>query len=133
MVQQFGTPEEVYKTPANQFVAGFIGSPNMNFFAATATSAGLRLADGTEFGLPAARADLLGRAPGAALVLGVRPEHLLMLAPGEPGLRVTVSVVEPLGSDTLMYFDRDGTRYVARVAPETRGQAGRRGDARVRG
>jgi multiple sugar transport system ATP-binding protein len=124
VVQQFGTPEEVYKTPANQFVAGFIGSPTMNFFDAAATAEGLRLADGAEFVLPAARIELLRRAPSAALVLGVRPEHMFVLAPGEAGMRVTVSVVEPLGSDTLMYFDRDGTRFVARVSPETQVKPG---------
>ena len=124
VVQQFGTPEEVYKTPANQFVAGFIGSPTMNFFDASATAGGLRLSDGTEFALPAARIEVLRRTPGAALVLGVRPEHMFVVAPGEAGLRVTVSVVEPLGSDTLMYFDRDGTRYVARVSPETQVKPG---------
>ncbi|MDQ6639676.1 MAG: TOBE domain-containing protein, partial [Pseudomonadota bacterium] len=48
----------------------------------------------------------------------VRPEHLQALPADQPGLKVTVSVVEPLGSDTLLYFDRDGVRHVARVAPE---------------
>ena len=115
VVQQFGTPEEVYKTPANQFVAGFIGSPTMNFFDVNATATGLRLADGTEFAMPAAQR----RSGSGTLVLGVRPEHFSVLAPGDAGLRVTVSVVEPLGSDTLMYFDREGTRHVARVSPET--------------
>jgi len=124
VVQQFGTPEEVYKTPANQFVAGFIGSPTMNFFDATATPDGVTLADGSAFALPAARSDMLRGAPGADLVLGVRPEHMQVLAAGEPGMKVTVSVVEPLGSDTLMYFDRDGTRFVARVSPETQVRAG---------
>jgi len=124
VVQQFGTPEEVYKTPANQFVAGFIGSPTMNFFDATATAEGLRLADGAEFALPAARCEMLRRTPNAELLIGVRPEHMLVLPPGEAGMTVTVSVVEPLGSDTLMYFDRDGTRFVARVAPETQVRAG---------
>jgi len=119
VVQQFGTPEEVYKLPANQFVAGFIGSPTMNFFDATATPDGVRLADGSTFALPDARNELLRRSPDATLVLGVRPEHMQVLAPGEAGMMVTVSVVEPLGSDTLLYFDRDGTRFVARVSPET--------------
>ena len=53
VVQQFGTPEEVYKTPANQFVAGFIGSPAMNFFDAVVAADGLRLGDDATFALPA--------------------------------------------------------------------------------
>ncbi len=124
VVQQFGTPEEVYKTPANQFVAGFIGSPTMNFFDAAATADGLQLGDGTRFALPQERNELLRRTPHAELVIGVRPEHMQVLPAGESGMNVTVSVVEPLGSDTLMYFDRDDTRYVARVSPETRVKAG---------
>jgi multiple sugar transport system ATP-binding protein len=124
VVQQFGTPEQVYKTPANQFVAGFIGSPTMNFFDVTATADGLRLNDGAQFALPAARREMLRRTPKADLVIGVRPEHMQVLAAGEAGMKVTVGVVEPLGSDTLMYFDRDGARFVARVSPETQVKAG---------
>jgi multiple sugar transport system ATP-binding protein len=124
VVQQFGTPEDVYKTPANQFVAGFIGSPTMNFFDATVTEDGLRLTDGAMFALPASRRAVLGRAPNASVVLGVRPEHMHVLPAGEAGLAVKVSVVEPLGSDTLLYFDRDGTRFVARVSPEISVKAG---------
>jgi multiple sugar transport system ATP-binding protein len=120
VVQQVGTPAEVYGSPANQFVAGFIGSPTMNFFAAEAVAGAVRLRDGALFPLAPAQAEAVRRAPSASLVLGVRPEHLAVRAPGEPGLQATVSVVEPLGSDTLVYFDRDGTRHVARVSPETR-------------
>jgi len=112
-VQQFGTPDEVYKTPANQFVAGFIGSPTMNFFAAQAGDGVLQLDDGTEFNLPSQCRDASG-----AITLGVRPEHIRVLGQDAPGFKVHVSVVEPLGSDTLVYFDRAGTRFVARAAPD---------------
>ncbi|MDH6593330.1 multiple sugar transport system ATP-binding protein [Variovorax sp. TBS-050B] len=113
VVQQFGTPEEVYKSPANQFVAGFIGSPTMNFFEVRAEGTNLRMDDDTLFPMPARFAGARGPA-----VLGVRPEHMQVREAGAPGLRVQVSVVEPLGSDTLVYFDRAGKRHVARVAPE---------------
>ncbi len=126
VVQQFGTPEEVYKTPANQFVAGFIGSPTMNFFDVTLQGDALRLDDGTLIALAAAQVDAVRRAGASPLALGVRPEHMQVLAAGESGLQVTVSVVEPLGSDTLLYFDRDGVRRVARVSPETRVRPGDR-------
>jgi len=118
VIQQFGTPEEVYRSPANRFVAGFISSPTMNFFDATATADGLRLDDGAVFPLAPARRAVLGAARDPALVLGVRPEHMEIQAHDAPGLKVTVSVVEPLGSDTLMYFERGSTRHVARVSPE---------------
>jgi len=124
VVQQFGTPEEVYKTPVNQFVAGFIGSPTMNFFDVTAEGDTLVLDDGTRMPLAPAQRDALKRAAPGARVLGVRPEHMAVLPGGQPGLKVGVSVVEPLGSDTLLYFDRGGVRRVARVAPETQVQPG---------
>jgi multiple sugar transport system ATP-binding protein len=113
VVQQFGTPEEVYKSPANQFVASFIGSPTMNFFNVQAEGTNVRMDDGTLFPMPPPCVGVTGPA-----VLGVRPEHMQVLPADAPGLRVQVSVVEPLGSDTLVYFDRAGTRHVARVAPE---------------
>lgn len=118
VIQQIGTPEEVYKTPANQFVAGFIGSPTMNFFDVEANADRVRLKDGTYFGLPAASMTALRRANRLPAVLGVRPEHLQLRPSDQPGLKVTVSVVEPLGSDTLVYFNCDGKRHVARVQPE---------------
>jgi len=124
VVQQIGTPEQVYQRPSNRFVAGFIGSPTMNFFDAAVVSGGVRLHDGTTFALPP---PALAAAHGADVrnaVLGVRPEHLRVVAGDEPGLKVKVSVVEPLGSDTLLYFDSGGSRHVARVAPEFHVQLG---------
>ncbi len=122
VIQQVGTPQQVYNTPSNAFVAGFIGSPTMNFFAVQRTDGGLRLADGTVLPLPAARAATL--ADRQAVQLGVRPEHLRLQAAGPGAVPVKVGVVEPLGSDTLVYFDFDGRRLVARVAPEETPVAG---------
>ncbi len=124
VVQQFDTPEGVYKHPANQFVAGFIGSPAMNFFEATRTPSGVRLKGGTSFDFPVDRSAAVSTTADAAVVLGVRPEHMQIVPSGAPGLKVEVGVVEPLGSDTLVYFDRDETRYVARVSPDTHVQPG---------
>jgi multiple sugar transport system ATP-binding protein len=116
VIQQVGTPQEIYNRPANQFVAGFIGSPSMNFFSATRQAEGLRLSSGATLSLPGER--LAGLPVGAAVQLGVRPEHLGLARPGPGTLEVRISVVEPLGSDTLLYFDLDGVRHVARVAPD---------------
>ncbi|MBU2286030.1 MAG: ATP-binding cassette domain-containing protein, partial [Gammaproteobacteria bacterium] len=119
VVQQFGTPAEVYRHPANQFVAGFIGSPTMNFFDATLSGDALRLDDGAVLPLLPARIGSLRQRSTAKAVLGLRPEHLQVLPPGQPGgIQAKVSVVEPLGSDTLVYFERGAKRLVARVAPE---------------
>lgn len=122
VVQQVGTPQQVYNEPANAFVAGFIGSPTMNFFTAQRADGGLRLADGSVLPLPATRAALLGSRP--SVQLGVRPEHLALRPAGPGAVPVTVGVVEPLGSDTLVYFQFDGKRQVARVAPELTPTAG---------
>lgn len=123
-IQQVGTPQQVYNEPANQFVAAFIGSPSMNFFAGRLQGDALRLADGTTVPLPAARAERLREHGSSAVQIGVRPEHLTLMPPAGPGVPVRVSVVEPLGSDTLVYFEFDGTRHVARVAPEVTPHAG---------
>lgn len=125
-VQQVGTSEEVYNRPANQFVAGFIGSPSMNFFPVRLEGDGLRMAGGAHVPLDPERGQRLRTCTGKPLVLGVRPEHLVLRLAGGGGLNVTLSVVEPLGSDTLLYFELDGTRHVARVAPE---QTARPGDS----
>ena len=116
-IQQVGTPEQVYETPANRFVAGFIGSPAMNFFPVTLDGGGAALADGSRIDLP------VTGAAGPA-VLGLRPEAMVPAPDGAPGLRVTVTLVEPLGSDTLVHFRLGEADYVARVPPETRPRVG---------
>jgi multiple sugar transport system ATP-binding protein len=85
-VEQIGTPAELFDRPANIFVAGFIGSPAMNFLAGT----------------------LLGDAPG--VVIGVRPEHFEL---AETGLALTVALVEPMGSDTQITGTMGDTEIVA--------------------
>jgi ABC-type sugar transport system ATPase subunit len=96
-IEQIGTPEDVYDRPASTFVAGFIGAPPMNLLPATA--------------LPAA-----GR-PSNDLLLGVRPEHLVWHDGSAPLVEGTASVVEPLGSDTLVSLDVGGTAVIARLPP----------------
>ncbi len=114
VIQQVGTPEQVYGAPANQFVAGFIGSPSMNFFPVEVADGMAVLADGSRLSLP-----FPPSRPRA--VLGLRPEAML---PAAEGLRVRVSLVEPLGSDTLAHFRLGAETYVARVPPETRPMVG---------
>src|SRR5690606_16376118 len=74
-IEQVGTPDDVFSRPANQFVAGFIGSPPMNFLDATATEAGIQLADGTT--LPVDLARFEKPMPGRKLTLGIRAEDIV--------------------------------------------------------
>ncbi len=109
--QQIGSPDELYERPANLFVAGFIGSPAMNFFPATLTSTGLRLPFG-EVALAEAIRNVIARHPKADnVVVGVRPEHLGDAALLDESQRSTtltfqanVDLVESLGADKYVYF-----------------------------
>jgi lactose/L-arabinose transport system ATP-binding protein len=94
-IEQAGTPDELYADPDNLFVAGFIGSPRMNFLRAALTQGGIKLAAGptlTVSGLPAS---------GEVLV-GVRPEHFV-LEGTDAGVPITVDVVENLGGTRYLY------------------------------
>ncbi len=114
-IEQIGTPLELYDRPVNKFVAGFIGSPSMNFFDAVVAPARsgdttvIRIAE-TGFSLPS-RA---GVAEGQKVVFGIRPEHLYL---GEGGLKLLVSVVEPTGSETHV-ISRLGSQDVVAVFRE---------------
>ncbi|KAB1976711.1 ABC transporter ATP-binding protein [Streptomyces triticiradicis] len=121
VLQQVGTPKEVYERPANAFVGGFIGSPAMNQFTVPLAPEGVRFGD-TVVPLPREILDAAG--PHAReVVLGVRPEHLEVLPGGgrtEPtGLRIRVDVVEELGSDAYVYgtarFGEDTEPVILRV------------------
>jgi multiple sugar transport system ATP-binding protein len=110
-IEQAGTPLELYERPANLFVAGFLGSPRMNFMPAVlageeGASARLRLPDGS---VAEVAADVARTRVGAALTLGVRPEHLrLQLDPSAAGIGATVALVEYLGDVTLVHVRVDG-------------------------
>ena len=95
-VEQIGSPLELYDRPANQFVAGFIGSPAMNFLPGRVEPGGFRAEGGSVWPLPSGVAD------GRPAVYGVRPEHLQLSANGS-GVPLTVQVIEPTGSETQVY------------------------------
>jgi sn-glycerol 3-phosphate transport system ATP-binding protein len=103
VADQIGTPMDVYDKPASVFVAGFIGSPSMNFLAAKVATGG-RAVDVAGLGTAAVALEL-GRttsAPaGTAVALGIRPEHLLPAPDG--ALEFTIEMAEPLGADTLLH------------------------------
>jgi multiple sugar transport system ATP-binding protein len=123
-VQQYDAPEAVYERPANQFVAGFIGSPTMNFFPVELRGEKVVLThDGTAIGLNGSSQARLKGAGGKA-VLGIRPEHFAVAPDPSGALAVTVKLVEPLGSDTLVHFELAGASAIARVDPGLRPRVG---------
>jgi multiple sugar transport system ATP-binding protein len=107
VIEQIGSPMELYEHPGNKFVAGFIGSPRMNFInatleSATAQEAVVRLADGSRL---RCHVDASQAAPGANVTLGVRPEHLHLAASGDNTLAAKVTFVDLLGGTSYAYFD----------------------------
>ena len=122
-IQQYDTPETVYERPANQFVAGFIGSPAMNFFPVEWRDGRAILSRaGTAVPLDAETAGRLSQAGNA--VLGIRPEHFAVAPGAADGIAIDVKLVEPLGSDTLIHFDLAGGSAIARVDPALRPKVG---------
>jgi multiple sugar transport system ATP-binding protein len=115
-VEQVGSPLELYDNPANLFVAGFIGSPAMNFLRGRVNGAGVAVGEGVELPAPAsARArlsELRSEMSGRDVIVGVRPEHLAVAADGTPA---EVMLVEPTGADTQIFCKLAGTEVVAVV------------------
>lgn len=106
-IEQVGTPLELYHQPQTRFVAGFLGAPAMNFLPVTVDGATLHLPGGGRLTLKAPR-------QGAA-EMGVRPERIRLAAAGEAvSLRGSVSVIEPLGADTLVTVLCAGHKVVLR-------------------
>jgi multiple sugar transport system ATP-binding protein len=130
VIQQVGTPEELYQRPANLFVAGFIGSPSMNFLPATLEENRLRTPMG-DLPLPAdVHAKIQQAGAGRDLIMGIRPEHLkdaaLVDGQRDQGLTfsVVVDVLEWLGSEELAYFHVQGARASARELEELAADTG---------
>jgi multiple sugar transport system ATP-binding protein len=128
VAQQVGTPEELYERPANLFVAGFIGSPAMNFFPATPTAMGLKLPFG-EVPLEPSVHTVIEQHPN--VIVGLRPEHLAdaTLIDGYQRIRavtfeVKVDLVESLGADKYVYFTAAGSAAHAAQLDELAGLEG---------
>ncbi|MFC4242286.1 ABC transporter ATP-binding protein [Gryllotalpicola reticulitermitis] len=97
VLQQVGTPRELYAHPNNIFVAGFIGSPAMNLFAADVTEGGVK------FGTTVVPVDRATVGSATQVTIGVRPEDVVVNVGESAGLRVTVDLVEELGADGYLY------------------------------
>ncbi len=127
LLQQLDTPQHLYDQPANIFVAGFIGSPAMNFFSgqlATDGDSSLWVqGSGIKLRVPEDKTAALKSSAGREIVFGVRPEHIHSRAEvpdakdGKDGrsANVKVSVVEPLGSEVNTYLASEGQEFIARM------------------
>jgi multiple sugar transport system ATP-binding protein len=126
VVQQVGEPLELYNQPANKFVAGFIGSPAMNFATVTVTEAnGSLIAEnsGLRIRLPDETAQRLRGHIGHEVTLGVRPEDLTVAGTADPDhlcFDAVIEVIEQLGSEILLDMKVGDGVMVASVEPTTR-------------
>jgi multiple sugar transport system ATP-binding protein len=132
IIEQVGSPQELYHNPATRFVAGFIGSPAMNFMPCRVENGGdglaLRVNDRIVLPVPASRVDRYGPYNGREMVLGIRPEHLFDYhndnRPGWARMDAPVDVVEPMGMETMVHFFIDGVPICARCEPTTKAEPG---------
>ena len=108
VIEQIGTPLELYDNPANQFVAGFIGSPSMNFLPGVVRGGQVCLEGDAQLPMPQA-ADAR---EGQSVVYGTRPEHI-DLVQGTDGIGTEVIVVEPTGADTLVFTSIAGVEVTS--------------------
>jgi len=127
-IQQVASPAELYNKPSNMFVAGFIGSPAMNFMDAKIEN-GRVVVEGAQFTMPEAVTKGLKAYEGQSLVLGIRPEHIYgsdftMNAPTDNKLTAHVTVLENLGAENLVYFKNGKRMITSRLNPETAIQVG---------
>jgi len=122
-IMQVGTPDEIYNQPVSKFVAGFTGSPPMNFLdgrlAKTATGAAMMI--GTdEIAMDASSASFFADHHGRRVTFGIRPENVRAekLNADDAPLKAQVVVAEPLGAETLVTFGTSGGDLVARLSPQ---------------
>ena len=118
VLQQLGTPDDIYSRPANTYVAGFIGSPTMNLIAGRASNASA----GGQFSFKGGSLPLACPAVGTGTLLGLRPEHIELV--DNAAWRGEVSVVEPTGADTYVVVKTEAGNVTVRTSPQARFQPG---------
>jgi multiple sugar transport system ATP-binding protein len=123
VIQQVDTPMNIYRRPANRFVASFIGSPAMNFFSGEVQGGVFHFASGNSNGAPAGLD--VGRAiPDGTAILGIRPEDYSVRGNGLPLGPVSLDVVEHMGHESMAHFTIGGAQQVARLPADTVIQSG---------
>jgi multiple sugar transport system ATP-binding protein len=125
VVQQVGTPLEVFEHPENRFVAGFIGSPAMNFIACTLEDGPVLRGDGFQISIPEAHHRAVEGRSGE-MELGLRPENLKVEAPRDDVLQARVDVREPMGAETFLYASHPGGLLTIRDAAHSSVKVGDR-------
>src|SRR5438067_1585187 len=131
-IEQIGAPNYLYHSPATRFVAGFIGSPAMNFLPCKLEQAGeglnIRLSDTITFAVPEERVQRYRPSVGKELTFGIRPEHLTEgKTNGSKNLAVFdagVEVVEPMGNETMVFITISGTEVCGRTDPNAGAKVG---------
>ncbi len=125
IIQQLDAPQTIYNRPSNLFVAGFIGSPAMNFIKGTTVGGGKAFKFGD------VTLNLVGYEGGAIMdrpkaIIGLRPEHLAIVDEAVPGLTIpaVVEIDEPMGADSLVWLEAEGKQISVRVPVEHRPVAG---------
>jgi multiple sugar transport system ATP-binding protein len=132
-IEQIGTAQTLYHSPRTRFVAGFIGSPAMNFLPCRLEQNGsglsVRLTEGLSFPVPESQAGRYRSHTGRQLTFGLRPEHMTEVrgqdGSGHHEFTVTADVVEPMGMETMVYFRVNGGEVCARVNPGAAPEPGR--------
>src|SRR3712207_3676613 len=121
-IEQVGSPQELYNLPANKFVAGFIGSPAMNFFEVVVKDGQIISEDGLDIAIPEGQAKMLEAAgyKGKKVIFGIRPEDISsnqIVHDTYPNANVTAEVLvsELLGSETMLYVKLGQTEFASRV------------------
>jgi len=133
-LQQIDTPFNLYHNPRNLFVAGFIGSPSMNFFDATLKQEGSNLIVDTgnfKLPMPPDRVDSYKQYAGKKVVFGIRPEDIHDVDYQPSGIvpaviEANVDVVEQMGNEMVVYLEERGSNFISRMDPRTRSRVGQR-------
>src|ERR1700689_2989871 len=124
-IEQVATPQELYHHPKTLFVAGFMGSPAMNFMRCRLEQNGVglrvRLSDTVSLPVPASQSGRCQSMIGKELIFGLRPEHITEPRRSDRDQQcefaTTLDVVEPMGMETMVYFTVDGQEICGRVDP----------------
>lgn len=121
VINQVDTPMNLYKNPVNKFVAGFIGSPAMNFIDGRIDQENIFISNNgsLKFSLPATLKSKSTKNLNREVTLGIRPEdiNLEINSPGKIEIVTSISVIEPMGNETFVYFQVDDAQFIARVKP----------------
>jgi multiple sugar transport system ATP-binding protein len=132
VIEQIATPQDLYHHPKTRFVAGFIGSPAMNFMRARLEQNGVglrvRVSEAVSLPVPASQSARFQPLTGKELIFGLRPEHITEPRRNDRDanceFNATLDVVEPMGMETMVYFAIEGIEVSGRVNPAAAGNAG---------